>query len=202
MNVKGGHVPGRRAALDLGEHKQPPVAAHELAERRQLLPPMQSRHEPVQAGVREGGRDRLRRHVVLDDHHEDLAGMPLQEAPDHLEFLPERLRTELAERVAQVQLRRAAELSRADPSRDAVGHLQRQRRDLLGALVAIGSLRPQVRAHAPGRRVVDAVVDVDEQRPDPVLQLILDPPALVREVPPGLFGRGERVVSSGKHDLV
>jgi hypothetical protein len=45
-------------------------------------------------------------------------------------------------------------------------------------------------------------VDIEQERPDPVVELSRDPEALTREVPAGLVGGGEGVVAAGEDDLI
>src|SRR5947208_1996892 len=79
--------------------------------------------------------DRRGRDVVLDDQDEDPCGMPLQEAPDDPELLAERLRSELAQRVAQIGLARAVRQPPPDATRNLIGGPKRGLRELLADLV-------------------------------------------------------------------
>ena len=117
--------------------------------------------------------------------------MAAEEAPDHLELLVERLGTQLAERVAEVQARFPAELAGADPSGQPIGRAQRLGAEQLCDLVAVHSLSAKVGAHAAVRVVEHAKMDVEQETADAVIQLAGDRVALVREQPAGLGGRRE-----------
>ena len=113
-------VPRRRARLVLGEHDEPPVAVDQLAQRR----PVAARRRRVdlvgEPGALHGADEVGRRHVVLVDHDDDLAGMGDEERVEVVERVGERRGAELAQRVAQVHaaLALAAEAEPlADPQR-------------------------------------------------------------------------------------
>jgi hypothetical protein len=57
----------------------------------------------LEAGLIEDVLDLRRRNVVLDDEDQDLIAMTIQELPDHAEFLIQRVRSELAQGVAEVR---------------------------------------------------------------------------------------------------
>ena len=197
-----GHVPRRRPALLLSECQQTLSACDQRAERRRWLAAIERRDVARQPRVRDRLLDARRRHVVLDDHDQNLIGMPIEELSDDLEFSLQRLRSELAQGVAEVELGRAVQRPHADAPRDAVGDAQRQWRHLLGDLVAVGALGGQVGPHAPRSGVIHADVNVDQQCANAVVELARDAVALVGEVPAGLGAGGERVVRARKDDFV
>ncbi len=128
--------------------------------------------------------------------------MLAQESPDHLQFPVQRLGAELAQRVAQVGLRRAVQLAHADAPGDPVGDREGACGKRFRDLVAIGALGAQIGSHSPARRLVDAIVHVEQQCADSVVELSRDPVALICEVPARLVGRGERVVGRREDHFV
>ena len=129
--------------------------------------------------------------------------MPIQEVPDHLQFLIQRLGAELAQGVAEIELGRAARAS-PTPTRPATRSATRSAR---GGTCSATLLRSepsarQIGPHPARGGVIHAEVNVDQQRPDPVVELARDAVTLIREVPARLVGGGERVVCAGEDDFV
>ena len=121
---------------------------------------------------------------------------------DRLQFATERLGAELAERVAKVEPRLRVRQPDAERARDPFGH---------PAAPAAAPPASTLLASAPSAaksvrtgpvRVRHPVMDVEQQRPDPVVELARDRVALAREMPAGLLGGGVGVVGPGEDDLV
>jgi hypothetical protein len=140
-------------------------------------------------------------HVVL--HHEDEEGtrMRFEVGGDLPEFATEWLGAELAQRVAEVEAGLARRHPGAERAGDPFSDFERPRRHRLGDLVGVGSLSAEIRPHHPVARR-HAVVDVEEERSDPVVELARDPVPLGGEVPAGLIGGGVGVMGAGEDNLV
>jgi hypothetical protein len=109
-----------------------------------------------------------------------------------------RLGSQLAQRMAHVDVLVARDVSDAEPSDQALGDRDRVVADGLGDAVALGLV---VQDGADVRAVAHAHVEVQEKPADPVAKLALDSVALVGKHPAGLVGGREGVVGRRKRDL-
>jgi hypothetical protein len=126
----------------------------------------------------------------------------MNENADGVQFAVERLRAELAEGMTEIRLGLSPRCAKADTASHSIRDAEGARRQLLGNLVAIGALRSEVGPNAPDSRVIDAIVDVDEQCPDPVAELPRNRVCLTAEIPARLLRCSERVVRTGEDDFI
>ena len=194
-------VPGQAARVALAEDDDLTAPARQLAQRRQRPRAVERRHAVEQSGRPELALDRPRRHARLEHEDHDLARAAVDERADVGERVAHPLRSELAERVAQVDLALAAHRPEPRPAHEPLGQGDRVRAERRRRPVAVRPLGLQVRAHE-AVLVAHAPVRVDHQQPDPVGQLARDRPPLVREQPAVAVGRRHRVVRAREDDLV
>ena len=190
---EGGHVPGGRPAVLLGEDEQA-LAAARPARRASGAALAGSQARRVAASARRlrrpprsptAGRSPRRSAIST------WSGCRRRKSPIDPQFLLEGLGAELAERVAEIQLRLPRRVPRPIPpamwsaTRSASGG------NRFGDLVRLGPLGLEVGPHTAGRGIADTVVDVDQQRADAVVELAGDRVGLAREAPARL-GRTRR----------
>ena len=131
-----------------------------------------------------------------------LVGIGFEEAGEQLELLIERLGPELAERVAEVGAPLAGRTAHPRSPDQPVGSAQGLGTQLLFHLVAGRALGAKIGAHHAALGIRRAVVNVDQERPDPVAQLARDAVTLIGKEPARLIGRGVGVVGCREDNLV
>ena len=200
MLLEGRVVPGLRARLALRQEQHPPAAVERLAEGRPLAGDRAAVHEVAEARVQDRLGEVLGRDVVLVHHHHELVRVGHEEVAQVREHGGQRGRADLAEGVAQVQAALAL-AGESEPGPDPQPGVERLLADAV--LLHRGlRLRPldELRAHPAAGKPV-AVVGVDQQPADAVVELIGDGRVLLGREPAGERHR-HRVVRRGEHQLV
>ena len=152
-----------------------------------------------QAGALERLRGLLGADDVLDHDDQELVGMGVHPLVDPVQGVVELGRPELAEDVAEIRLGIAVRLlAEPQPADQILGPFDRFGSELLGDLLTRLVLAAEIGDHAPepATRLPDAVVGVDQQRPDAVVELADDPVALIGQEPARLGGSRHRVMGA------